>query len=283
MNRRDFIRFSVFALGLAALFSNKGLNPFLESEKNQKKLKLVEVHLSETCNLNCKGCSHFSCIAEKDFLEVDEFEKDIKQLSKIINKSLYCLTLLGGEPLLNPRVKDFFPIAKRYLPDTDIQILTNGILLNSQSNEFWEACRDNKVLIWISPYPVDIKLNEIMKKSKEYNVPVRYQKQVKHWVKFVYDFKGRNTAYCGGECAQLRHGKLFPCAKPAYIDHFNKYFNKNIPVEKGDYIDIYKNDKSFDEIYAFVSKPTPFCKYCDLRKFHDVPWGVTKHEISEWT
>ena len=29
----------------------------------------LEVHLAEHCNLNCKGCSHFSPLAEKEFIE----------------------------------------------------------------------------------------------------------------------------------------------------------------------------------------------------------------------
>ena len=33
-----------------------------------------EVHLTEHCNLNCKSCFHYSSIAEKDFLDVDEYE-----------------------------------------------------------------------------------------------------------------------------------------------------------------------------------------------------------------
>jgi ABC-2 type transport system ATP-binding protein len=42
-----------------------------------------EIHLTEHCNLNCKGCFHFSCIAEEEYLTKEEFERDISRISEL--------------------------------------------------------------------------------------------------------------------------------------------------------------------------------------------------------
>ena len=43
-------------------------------------LPVLEVHLTDHCNLNCKGCSHFSNISDEFFLDKNDFERDLKEL-----------------------------------------------------------------------------------------------------------------------------------------------------------------------------------------------------------
>ena len=58
---------------------------------------------------------------------------------------------------------------------------------------------------------------------------------------------------------------------------------KNIPLEKTDYIDIFKA-KNKDEILEFMSKPIPFCRFCDvLRRKPGYKWETSEKDISEWT
>ena len=39
-----------------------------------------EYHLNDHCNLNCKGCDHFSPLAEEKFTNYEQFEKDMFSL-----------------------------------------------------------------------------------------------------------------------------------------------------------------------------------------------------------
>ena len=49
-------------------------------------INYIETHLVDHCNLNCKGCSHFSPLVGKPFYkDYNEFKKEIEQLSKITN------------------------------------------------------------------------------------------------------------------------------------------------------------------------------------------------------
>lgn len=88
--------------------------------------------------------------------------------------------------------------------------------------------------------------------------------------------------YLANTCHTLKHGKMFTCSTIPHIEHYNKYFNKNLIVSNSDYIDIYKA-KEKKEILEFLSKPVPFCRYCnvDNRKY-SFDFEKSNKDINEW-
>ena len=81
----------------------------------------------------------------------------------------------------------------------------------------------------------------------------------------------------------LSKGKLFTCTVAPNIRHFNKFFNKNIPITDADYIDIYEAQNK-EEVMLFLSRPIPLCKYCYVKKrTSGHPWQRSKKDIKEWT
>ncbi|MDR0526896.1 MAG: radical SAM protein [Spirochaetaceae bacterium] len=208
----------------------------------------VEFHVVEHCNLNCKGCNHFSPLAGEEFLPLENFEKDIKRLSEI-TKKLYQIKLLGGEPLLHPRLTDFLPVVRKYFPTTPLQITTNGILLTRQPEQFWLDCRKNNTLISISQYPVKLDKKQIKQLSKKYKVRVEYNGTTgeNRFCRLPLDIKGsqnikksfRKCVISWGCCVTIRDGKLFNCCIAAHIKFFNEHFKQNLAVCEKDYVDIY--------------------------------------------
>lgn len=275
----------------------------------QNYLKLLLVNVVEQCNLNCINCCHFSSLASEEFLKLDSYERDIKRLLELTGNKpslIQNIQLCGGEPLLHPELVKFFEISRKYFPDNQLTIVTNGILLNSQDDSFWVNCNKYNVTIAPTVYPIKIKWEEIEKKAKLHNVMLDYgyvlyeTRQTKpdtlktswHW---PFDLNGNkdpliNFSKCnvGNNCVTLHDGKIYTCSLPTGIKHFNKYFNKNLKVVDADGIDIY-SAKSFKEILEFVSKPIPFCRYCDVQKrTFNHPWSChTKNDkninIKEWT
>jgi MoaA/NifB/PqqE/SkfB family radical SAM enzyme len=252
----------------------------------------IEVHIVDHCNLNCISCNHFSPIAEKFFLDITDFEHDCSRISELTKKVEY-FNLLGGEPLLHPQIIDFCKVARKYFENGTINIITNGILLPKQPEEFWHTCRTNNIRIIITRYPVAIDIQKIEKKALESKVILEYwpaDNILKTMLKVPFDISGRqnsknNYKICGlaNACIQLRHGKIYTCSVIAYIDYFNRYFNKNLKATEKDYIDIYKV-KNIDEIYSFLCKPMPFCRYCNIKKIvYGIGWSVSKKQITEWT
>ena len=47
------------------------------------------------------------------------------------------------------------------------------------------------------------------------------------------------------------------------------------------YIDIYKV-KSVEEIFEFLSRPIPFCRFCKRKDNDSVKWRVSSRKIEEW-
>ena len=259
--------------------------------KRISKLFPVEVHVTEHCNLNCKGCNHFSNLAEEEYLEPSQFEKDFKRLSELSEK-YFAIKILGGEPLLHPHITDFFDISRKYFPSTPIQITTNGILLTKQPDEFWQNCRKNNITVSISQYPIKLNKKEIKKIAGKHKVKVVYTGTTdeKRMCKMPLDLTGsqnpkksfQKCAISWGCCVTLRESRIYTCCFAAHIKIFNKYFSQNLEVSNEDFVDIFKIN-SKDEIISFLEKPFPFCRYCKASEIKFAQsWGISAKEITEW-
>jgi hypothetical protein len=87
-------------------------------------------------------------------------------------------------------------------------------------------------------------------------------------------------------CNNYRNGKIYLCPHIAYIEYFNKYFNKNIKLDESDYIDL-NNIESFNELLKGLnSLKSNFCyQYCNYYdKIHPINgiWNKTKKDINEF-
>lgn len=65
-----------------------------------------EIHLVEHCNLKCKACDNYSSIAEEEYLDIENFENDMKRMRELFS-GIQLIRLLGGEPLLHPNLISF--------------------------------------------------------------------------------------------------------------------------------------------------------------------------------
>ena len=253
-----------------------------------------EIHLAEHCNLNCAGCDNFSCIAEPELVDVEEFKKDFVRMGELFNHQCERIFLIGGEPLLHPEITTLMKIARDNFTEGNISIFTNGILLNSKDDDFWRACHDNKISILISAYPIKIDFEGIQAKAKQFGVSANWAWKQKENERSKFritaiNLKGNssiklNFAFCNraNNCITLKHGKLFTCTFVPNIHHFTKYFKRDITTTEADYIDIYKiNDP--DKIFQRLIEPIPACRYCMTSKpFKYFEWCVTKKDINEW-
>ncbi len=280
-------------------FKRNILNLFkFEIKKNKKEqkpdLSFFAVHLVEHCNLNCKGCDHCVPLAKTGFTDINIFEKDIKRMSELFNR-VKVIGLMGGEPLLHRGLSEFLRITRSIFTESHIVIFTNGILLEKQSQEFWETCKENKIIINLTKYPIDLDFKKIEELAKEKGVKIDFSSGTNAVMatfhKQVFDIEGKqNIEYSFSNCKNrlqgcyfLREGNFYPCTVAPNSKNFSEYFNINMEITEKDSIDIYKA-KSGKEILDFISKPIPFCKYCDIdKRTINNPWELSKKDISEWT
>ena len=83
-------------------------------------------------------------------------------------------------------------------------------------------------------------------------------------------------------CPALYHGKIYACSFPANVYHLNSYYKMNFKVSTRDSIDIYEVDTA-EQIMDFISKPFPFCRYCNIDNVtFGLPYETSSRDKSEW-
>ena len=258
-----------------------------------KTMLSFEVALAEHCNLNCVGCNHFSPLAPPSFIALKEFTRDFRQMADLFGERTQQVKLLGGEPLLNRDINKYLPVARECFPKAEIVIVTNGLLLPQMDPSFWEACRENQIVISPTKYPVNFDYGAAEELAKSHNVKYRYfaEKEVSRtFEKYALDPQGLQDCegnyrmcFMANSCIHLLHGRLYTCPIAPTAHYMNDAFGTQIRESPQDSIDIYQAS-SAEEILEFLAKPIPFCRYCrrDLM-IDDIPWRQSKRELSEWT
>lgn len=87
----------------------------------------VEFYITNVCNLTCKNCNRFNDYNFSGTQRWQDYEKTYQRWSEKVR--LQKITILGGEPLLNPTILDWIDGINR-LWKKRVQILTNGTRLN---------------------------------------------------------------------------------------------------------------------------------------------------------
>lgn len=250
---------------------------------------ILEIHLADHCNLNCKGCNHYSPIADKKCLDYDNFKENLQYLKGLkIN-----FRLLGGEPLLNQDIEKIINLIRSEFKKSKIEVITNGILLQKNNQEkisptFLKTCRDNKIRISITKYPINLNYKEIINLLIKNKIKVKvfgdhsnngcFNKYLlkKNRINIKENFNNCNEI----SCLQLVEDKIFGCPESAYSYLLNKKFNTNFEITDKDYINI-KEIKKTRQIRKFRMNPKPFCGYCVLPR-EDIKWCHSNGESSEW-
>jgi MoaA/NifB/PqqE/SkfB family radical SAM enzyme len=252
---------------------------------------VIEFHLVEHCNLNCSGCDHFSPLAREEYADLTVVEKDMARLSELSGGNIKEIRLIGGEPLLHKDAVSFFPVVRKYFPKSRVLLFTNGILLARQPDSFWQSCKDNAVVLFVTRYPVKIDVETITAKCNQYGIEFLHPPGIRddEMYRCVLSLEGNgrvkeNWKHCfHNYWTFLARGRIYPCPFYANIRHFNRHFNKELPLTEKDSIDIYKA-KDFKEILRFLSRPIPACRYCDISAYsYGHAWNVSRKNIDEWT
>lgn len=235
--------------------------------KNGRKpyLNTIEFQVVDWCNLNCKGCSHFSSLFEKNiYIEKEELYRDLEKISKYIEVGL--INILGGEPLLHPEISEIVCKTRELFDHSDIVIVTNGLILPDMPREFFEICREANIEFSISGYAPTLRIKEqIEQKLIAYKVKY-YMKTGKETFGKNIDLRGENDKvsamqYCRERfCHHLRNGKIYKCAFEALGNTFFESFDYCNRVDGG--ISISDGNDWAEIISKLDYEPCDACKYC---------------------
>jgi organic radical activating enzyme len=257
----------------------------------------IDVHVTNSCNLHCHGCNHLANYGYGGSFKV----KDLVDWIEPWTDRLYFkrISLLGGEPLLNPYLKNIC-IAYRNLfspKDTKLRIITNGILIK-KSPWLEELIQQHHVHVQVSLHvftgktknqklinqvkeglallekwagnavpPADTSWGPYAEAKEKLNFQVFYQGVGANIKPFKHDNITESKRHCTCPTLQLYKGNLFKCAPIAYIgDVLEKLGRKDDP-DWHPYLEYapLTPDCTDDELVDFMEKqqqPEWTCKMC---------------------
>ena len=252
---------------------------------NRPYLVHMETHINNRCNLNCKACNNFApWVVEDDHDHIKSLISDLSKLSALT--TIGRLFLLGGEPLLEAEwVRASVKAVRDILPTSEIRLLTNGLLIPSMADSFWNCIRENDVIIYITLYPPTIKrIIEIKNCLTRNNVKYVLGPQVvtfeKRWTNMPYEDAEYNSSKCGSSgCHYFGNGIYTKCPDAATIS-YSGLLGK-VPT---------KSIKSIDEIRdgwylcEELEKPSDMCRYCTIERREQIKWEPCgkKPSIHDW-
>lgn len=266
-------------------------NPNFEKVKIQRNGRdfCIEIHVTDHCNLSCKGCRHFSPIADEWFIDVDDFEKQLVSLHTQVGSSrIYYISLIGGEPLLHPHIAELSAIVHRIFPNSINNITTNGLLIKTLTHEQLDIMRKSNVVLVVSCYDVRIDYEDLYNYLTSKNITCSFVNRKRFDARLLDKSKPYNCdesySKCdsGGIFLQLRDGKLYPCSAIAYIDFLNKKYKTKFEVTDKDYLNVSDLTEDNVALGKFRSCSIPFCSYCVGEKT-PFDWEILKeHTQDEW-
>jgi len=108
-----------------------------------------EINIVHGCNLRCAQCSHFSPY-RKGLSTKEDIVDWLHSWSQKIDTNV--INLLGGEPFLHPDLAEIVRECNHILPDSKIEITTNGLLLPRIDVAIFDVLREANVKIIVSDH-----------------------------------------------------------------------------------------------------------------------------------
>ncbi len=250
----------------------------------------LEFVVTDYCNLNCKGCTHFSSLAAKEFEPLGHLKKVMNRLSKVCEDKLDSVYLIGGETLLYPQLKEAMKAMRDSFPfPIKAYIFTNGIALPKMDDEFWAIARELDFIISITRYPIKFDYESVIELSKSKGLKTEVfgdRSLAESFFRFGLDRSKKQNGWishfrCYNRgCVSVIGDKLYPCPISGCIKHLNKACGTDFQHVKGDWLDVEKIT-SVKQILKFRAHPVPFCKYC-INPPTEVKYGPSRRDVSEW-
>ena len=235
---------------------------------SKPRLDYMETEITRVCNLNCRGCCDFSNLANEPggkFYDYDRYVSDLRQMKKLF-WGIEKIRIMGGEPLLNPRLAEYAEAAREIFPDSDLRIVTNGLLLSGLSADVLARVKAADCSFDISNYPpTHRKKAEILHTLKNAEVACNFSVPMRFFFRNILEVPVDDPAPAFNNCIfshchMMGDGKLAPCSYAYCISRFNRRFGASYP--ETDFVDLYAEGLNGWDIRQAFSQPHEFCRCC---------------------
>lgn len=234
----------------------------------------MESNVVTHCNNSCVSCSHASPFSKAYYMEPATLLNDLKVLQPFVRpKSFY---LLGGEPLLHPKIDELIEVTWESGISKEVCILTNARLLDKMSDHFFK--RVSSIRISVYPNLPREMITFAKEKSKQYGFGLAIDGISVFWKQFAIHPEGETFHGCPwkGACWTVHEGHLYLCPQAAFWPE--KYLGLPCNIDGLNLHDGLTEQKILD--YANRKEPLKACHICESYTVQ-VPWEEC-HDKSKW-
>jgi organic radical activating enzyme len=196
----------------------------------------IDFHITNVCNFNCTDCSNFNDYYFSGQQKWEDHKDVYKKWGELVE--INHISILGGEPLLNPTVLEWIDGIAEIWTKPDIVITTNGSRLNQVKDLYSTIVKYNgRVHIGIALHNIDRK-DEVIADSKEFLQEIALEEyntssdpvDLPRWKKIYNEIRSNDWPDCDTpeEYANLPALVRFECENrfnisgPIFIDSFYK-------------------------------------------------------------
>lgn len=274
----------------------------------------IEFYVTNVCNLTCTHCNRFNNYKFKGFQRWSDYEQTYNEWGNLVD--INHVSILGGEPLLNPDIINWCAGLKKSFNVTDVEILTNGHRLNYVPGLYEAACK-TRILFWVTLHHINEKdfiFGEVekflkhpitIKQVTETQWALLDANRIKLTIKLENQFstsaiiRNENNnltlhqsdpvaahSECDFVTSKNYHfikGKFYKCGPAALLPEFDQQFTLDISDADRKLLNEYKpltleNFAEYHkEFFANLDNPIPQCKFCPSNIIrHDLQYPLVK-------
>lgn len=253
----------------------------LKFSEEKPSIHYFEVPITDNCNLNCKGCLFASNMTEGiEHVEFSSLERDAKRMSELFYDVPW-IRILGGEPLMHPQIIEILKCYRRYFPDSEVDLCTNGLLLPKMEKKFWDCVKEYRISIHVSGYkPTYSLLGKIDDILSEQGIPYAILKReefLKYYTREAENDMKKSFEKCiASGCYEVYRGRMSTCSAVIAFEKFNRVFGTSYQITEGeDWFDIHNPQIDVWRVKEKLETPSYICKYCSDSKMESFQWDYS--------
>lgn len=232
---------------------------------------VIEVYITNICNLACRGCNRFNNYNFKGHQYWETHATEMEAWAQRITSPK--ITIIGGEPTLNPDLETWASNLRRLWPDSTIMVQTNGTYIRPNFATFWGKYEVGFTISLHDRTTAD----SIKQTWKDLGFPIEAfifrQAAVINNNGHYKVHNSTDITLAFGACDMkydhtLSNGKLYKCPTMSTLPDFVEQFNVDLTPRQQELLSSYQPlsaDCSDEELVLFANTrehPIEQCEFC---------------------